>query len=68
VLRREQSSSPRVTSSEIDTDERQQRRAAAAGLLLCLRLRARPRNWRRHPTVSEDRHVSARQVPAFAPV
>jgi hypothetical protein len=49
-------------------DEGQQRRAAARWLLLRLRLRARPGQWRRRPTVQEDLHVDARHVPALVPV
>src|SRR5215207_6619565 len=61
---------PSMSATEpqmLGRDERQQRRAAARWLLLRLRLRVCPRHWRRRPTVPEDRHVSARQVPAFVP-
>jgi hypothetical protein len=47
-------------------DERQQRPPRARWLLLRVRLRACSGRWWPRPTVREDRHGAARQVPAIA--
>ena len=57
----------RITPQTLAWDERQQHRPIAGWLLLRLRLRACPRHWWHRTTVPEDRHVSARQVPALVP-